>query len=68
MCLCRVLTIELPGHRLGELLPSYTLPCSRVSEAPLTWDSINHELAKGKLLFYTVMDLNTFIAVNSKEW
>lgn len=68
VCHCRVLTIELPRHRLGEVLSSYTLPCGLVSEAKLTRGSINQELAKGKLLFYTVMDLDTLIAVNSKKW
>lgn len=64
----RVLTLELPRHRLSELLTSYSLPCGQVLEAKLTQGSINQELAKGKLLFYTVMDLDTLIAVNSKKW
>ena len=65
---CRVLASELPRLRLGEVRPSYTLPCGLVSEAKLTRGSIDQELAKGKLLFYTVVDLDTLIAVNPKKW
>ena len=64
----RFLTIVLPVHWLGEMRPSYTLPCGLVSEVKLTRCSIDQELAKGKLLFYTVVDLDTLIAVNSKKW